>query len=34
MKLFIEEIDAEKQDLLFGKLKKICSSNIDETEEQ
>jgi proton glutamate symport protein len=34
MKLFIEEIDAEKQDFLFGKLKKICSSNIDETEEQ
>ncbi len=34
MKLFIEEIDAEKQDFLFGRLKKICSSNIDETEEQ
>ena len=34
MRLFIEEIDAEKQDFLFGRLKKICSSNIDETEEQ
>ena len=34
MRLFIEEIDAEKQDFLFGRLKKICSSNIDETEGQ
>jgi proton glutamate symport protein len=34
MKLFIEEIDAENSEFGFCKLKKVCNSNKNETEEQ